>query len=635
MGLLSKGTPLDWKNTKLHADLLRKQGIKEFLNIYKQYKLNQNDSFKWGDEIEFTLIKFDHVNKKAHLLLKADQLLNEFGEEKDNLTKLNVTFQPEYAAYMIESTPSEPFDDDLVKSFDLLEDNMLLRRKLVNAKLEKDEYILALTSYPRLGCDNFTYPNFKPTPHDSNSITRSLFYPDQAIFSGHPRFATLSKNIRKRRNNRKVGIYLPIYKDEKTQSPFIEDLTKYSSLLHQDQIITNGCVNNLDSLVKEDIREGYVFLDATGFGMGCCCLQTTFQAESIDDARYLYDQLTPFTPLLLALSASSPIWRGYLTQVDCRWNVISGSVDDRTRQEMGLEPLKTDKYLIPKSRYDSIDSYLSEQGAKYNDIDLVKDEEIYQNLLNNNIDPLLAQHIAHLFIRDPIVLFKEKLESILDNSKNNNEQSNNDNFENIQSTNWQSMRFKPPPPNSNIGWRIEFRTIELQFTEYENAAFCFLVILLTRAIKKYSLNFLMKISKVDENIQRAQLLNAYKTEKFYFRQNINDNEECNLVEMTLNDIFNGNSSINFKGILPILHQYLDELNLDQNTRTKFNRYLDLFKQRSNNQLMTPANYMRNFVLSHPKYKQDSVVTDEINYDLLWRIYQIQSGQIKCPELINY
>ena len=105
--------------------------------------------------------------------------------------------------------------------------------------------------------------------------------------------------------------------------------------------------------------------------------------------------------------------------------------------------------------------------------------------------------------------------------------------------------------------------------------------------------------------------------------------------MTLNDIFNGNSSINFKGILPILHQYLDELNLDQKTRTKFNRYLDLFKQRSNNQLMTPANYMRNFVLSHPKYKQDSVVTDEINYDLLWRIYQIQSGQIKCPELINY
>ena len=33
--------------------------------------------------------------------------------------------------------------------------------------------------------------------------------------------------------------------------------------------------------------------------------------------------------------------------------------------------------------------------------------------------------------------------------------------QNIQSTNWQSMRFKPPPPNSPIGWRVEFRPMEV------------------------------------------------------------------------------------------------------------------------------------------------------------------------------
>ena len=26
------------------------------------------------------------------------------------------------------------------------------------------------------------------------------------------------------------------------------------------------------------------------------------------------------------------------------------------------------------------------------------------------------------------------------------------------------MRFKPPPPNSEIGWRVEFRTMELSLT---------------------------------------------------------------------------------------------------------------------------------------------------------------------------
>jgi len=44
-------------------------------------------------------------------------------------------------------------------------------------------------------------------------------------------------------------------------------------------------------------------------------------------------------------------------------------------------------------------------------------------------------------------------------------------FENLQSTNWNSMRFKPPPTlDSEIGWRVEFRIMDIQLTDYENAA---------------------------------------------------------------------------------------------------------------------------------------------------------------------
>ena len=39
----------------------------------------------------------------------------------------------------------------------------------------------------------------------------------------------------------------------------------------------------------------------------------------------------------LALSAASPLWRGYIADVDCRWDVVSGSVDDRTEEERGLK----------------------------------------------------------------------------------------------------------------------------------------------------------------------------------------------------------------------------------------------------------------------------------------------------------
>lgn len=224
MGLLTTGTPLSWAETKKHSKSVQKKGIEQFLNIYNKFQSKTNFPFKWGDEIEFTLIKFDHENKRAHLLLKAEELLSTL---KHNLNdNLNICFQPEFAGYMIESTPKHPFTNDL-NCFKHLEDNMDLRRKTIEHFLDKDEHLIALTCFPLLGCENFTYPAHRPTP--TIGTTRSLFYPDQAIFTGHPRFSTLSKNIRERRN-KKVEIYVPIYIDKNTQNPFIEDLSIHGEI---------------------------------------------------------------------------------------------------------------------------------------------------------------------------------------------------------------------------------------------------------------------------------------------------------------------------------------------------------------------------------------------------------------------
>lgn len=43
----------------------------------------------------------------------------------------------------------------------------------------------------------------------------------------------------------------------------------------------------------------HVYMDAMGFGMGCCCLQLTFQACNVADARRLYDGLIPIGPILV------------------------------------------------------------------------------------------------------------------------------------------------------------------------------------------------------------------------------------------------------------------------------------------------------------------------------------------------
>jgi hypothetical protein len=47
---------------------------------------------------------------------------------------------------------------------------------------------------------------------------------------------------------------------------------------------------------------------------------------------------------------------------------------------------------------------------KYNDINLVYDEKIYDKLRSSGIDDQLAKHVSHLFIRDPLVIFRELLD---------------------------------------------------------------------------------------------------------------------------------------------------------------------------------------------------------------------------------
>lgn len=50
----------------------------------------------------------------------------------------------------------------------------------------------------------------------------------------------------------------------------------------------------------------------------------------------MYDQLAVLSPVMLALTAATPILKGRLVDTDVRWNTIATSVDDRTPAERGL-----------------------------------------------------------------------------------------------------------------------------------------------------------------------------------------------------------------------------------------------------------------------------------------------------------
>ncbi|PVD31967.1 hypothetical protein C0Q70_07393 [Pomacea canaliculata] len=621
MGLLSEGSPLSWEETKQYADHVRKHGIQQFINHYRKLKDRTKDVLYWGDEVEYQLVKFDDNNCRVRLALHAPEVLKALKELQEKCdSEQRTAWHPEYAEYMVEGTPGRPYGG-LMAHFNLVEANMRRRRREIESILSADEVPLSLTVFPRLGTAEFTDPAYNPDP--INGASCSIFFPDEAINSGHPRFKTLTRNIRQRRKE-KVCINVPIFKDEKTPYPFVEDFSNLGDVTGEAQ---------------RSAKPDHIYMDCMGFGMGCCCLQVTFQACNITEARALYDQLAPICPIMLALSAASPIYRGYLSDIDTRWTVISQSVDDRTREERGLVPLKENKFRISKSRYDSIDSYLSPTSACYNDIKLTMDQEIYDQLTAEGVDVLLAQHLAHLFIRDPISVFSEKIDQ--------NDEEDTDHFENIQSTNWQTMRFKPPPPNSNIGWRVEFRPMEAQLTDFENAAYTVFIVLLTRVILSYKLNFLIPISKVDENMKTAFKRDAVHVGQFYFRKDIITEcspavateccrAQCKRMDnvyklMTISEIINGSGE--FVGLVPLINTYLNNIECDVETRCTVQQYLQLIAKRASGELKTTACWIRDFVAAHPEYNKDSVVSERIAYDLLKKISQLSREEVEEPGLL--
>lgn len=89
----------------------------------------------------------------------------------------------------------------------------------------------------------------------------------------------------------------------------------------------------------------------------------------------------------------------------------------------------------------------------------------------------------------------------------------------------QTVRWKPPPPRNSpndphVGWRTEFRSMELQLTDFENAAFTAFIVLLTRVILTFDLNLYIPMSRVDANMQRAHSRNAAAKGKFFFRRHM-------------------------------------------------------------------------------------------------------------------
>lgn len=643
MGFLEFGVPLQWYESLSSIEKVKIDGIKQLLHLWQLNRHREDVELKWGDEVEYQLVRLDHDKKEAKLCVDGPEILEELCDrERKNQwpepemlgrTAMFVSgasswhlrgseWHPEFGRHMIEATPNPPYDLSVNSLLDV-EDSLISRRYKLQSILPKDVFAVSLAAFPHLGVGSFTWSRHASKGRDLTPSGDSIFIPKEMICP-HPRFGTLVANVNARRGV-KVTQLVPLFQDHHTQEAEIwkDSLPSDTADRHA---ITKKAYQTPNPVANQ------IYMDHFGFGMGQCCLQVTFGCPNLDFARHLYDQMAVLAPLFLALSAGTPVVRGLLADTDTRWRVLEQGCDCRNDEEITS---------YERSRYGGVPmyigtgSYMKSHQDSLNDVDIPIHQSAYDLLKSAKMDDLLAKHFAHLWIRDPLVIFQDRID--LDNT------THVDHFENIQSTNWNSVRFKPPPVSVDgktrpkIGWRVELRTPDLQISDFENAALACFAQLLCLAILREGWHFYIPISHSLANLAAAHRRDAAIKELFYFRNDImtSDDQSTPFSEgsskdkkgvssseyskMTLREIFLGSNRTRFRGLIPLLDKFVSSewrnQRCSRNAVEKYRNYANYIRQKVLGQAWSDAKLIRHIVRSSPLYYGDSIISSEMNYEI--------------------
>jgi len=272
MGLLSKGTPLDWAASQRHHAHVKQAGIRQFLNIYKKQKDRSDDQFLWGDEVEHLLLRLDPASKRVQLSLRAADLIDALEEQPSPPSasaapSKSANFLPEYGRFMIEATPSRPYGG-FTADLRMVEQNMRIRRAQIQSLLQPCERLITLTSFPLMGVGDFAFCEpAGPCAPVQGSVADSDYITD-TIIGAHPRFATLSRNIRTRRGSR-VDIRVPLFQDELTAKDVAaEDAREQARLAEMARTRDPALPPHMPRPADVDPLK-QIHMDAMAFGMGC------------------------------------------------------------------------------------------------------------------------------------------------------------------------------------------------------------------------------------------------------------------------------------------------------------------------------------------------------------------------------
>ncbi|KAJ5504562.1 Glutamate--cysteine ligase [Penicillium fimorum] len=622
---------LSWEEIAANRAHLHRLAFEQCISVWQQYEGLDNFPPLWGDEIEYLLVSLDRRNKTATLALKQPKVLKKWEElSKDPLMESQL--HPESMMFMVESVAVPPYGDSF-KAMLRVENDMKDRRVAIQACLGMDELPVTIPMFPRLGASGkFTSPDRM----SSKKLYSHVMSED--LFSHFERSKVISDNLRGRRCSI-AEANIPVFRDINTPWPWKDDSVDW------------GHIEKLPFLLPTP-APNCVLLDHFAWSGGACGLQTTFQAKNLGEARLLHDQLCPLSALMLALTAGSPCYKGYLVDTDSRWHVTNALNDDRSMEEMRSKNSVDQGMAASQMRWSFSPVYAGHGDRVLEGYQLCNTRNLEARALfeKAGMDPNLSRFFSHMLKYDHLIMDPDHLQP--------ESPSDTYHFRALIGSLWPDIRFKPPPDGSNIGWRVEFRPMEVQMTDFENAAFVVFMALMRRAVSYFDLNFYLPMDLVGENMRRAVMRDAVNQNKFWFREIVlpggdprglspsgSDTHDSNLAngyrEMSLEEIMCGSGGnawsssplegrAPFPGLVPLVHSLLDAVDVDCETRSVLNGYLEFVAKRASGDLWTTAKWMRHFIQTHEKYKADSVVSEEICYDLICTVEDFTLGRACGP-----
>lgn len=130
------------------------------------------------------------------------------------------------------------------------------------------------------------------------------------------------------------------------------------------------------------------------------------------------------------------------------------------------------------------------------------------------------------------------------------------------------------------------------------------------------------LSKIDENFACAETCDAVRKQKFHWRRN-----DGGVAELTVGEIISQ--------VTGHINRYLRSVNVGTKASTTIKRYLAFIQQRANGELLTTAQWIRQYITSHPMYESDSVISAELSTDLMRTMRDIMNGDLWPTALYGY